>query len=268
MSVLMEPGTFAGDDRGQIVIAPGDARGTTLISGKDSGSCCGLDGSDGPNMECAACGLPVASRIDDCSLWQAVWFEPGAVRRSAVGPAQQPASWAELMAEGKRTPPLEPHTGWAPRAGARYWWTWSPRWEAAAGRALARLVVAAEGRAVSVPDGLVAEVFRRSLDRLLPAGAPARRAVLAGPGVPVVDADILLVPEHPQTGESWSPGAEVSLVPLPFGIWLWLVDPEPHLYAPVSGGMPDGVLRDEPGLPSPNQLFQPDLRAFEEALGK
>ena len=94
---------------GAIVIAPGDTRGTVLIPEKGGGSCCGLDGADGPNMACEACGLPVASRIDDCSLWQAVWLAPNAVRRLPVdGVDAAPLSWAELTAEGKGTPPFEP----------------------------------------------------------------------------------------------------------------------------------------------------------------
>lgn len=55
---------------------------------------------------------------------------------------------------------------------------------------------------MTVPDGLIKEVFQRALDALLPAGPPARRAVLAGPGQPALDADVdvLLAPAHPQTG--------------------------------------------------------------------
>ncbi|MEU1785216.1 hypothetical protein ABZ553_04870 [Streptomyces sparsogenes] len=41
-----------------------------------------------------------------------------------------------------------------------HWWSWSPQWEAAAGRALAHLLVASEGRRVTVPDGLAGEVAR------------------------------------------------------------------------------------------------------------
>ncbi|MGJ5755820.1 hypothetical protein [Streptomyces puniciscabiei] len=45
-----------------------DSRGTPLIPERRGGACWGLDGADGPNLVCAACGLPVAGRIDDCSL--------------------------------------------------------------------------------------------------------------------------------------------------------------------------------------------------------
>ncbi|MFJ9417969.1 hypothetical protein ACIRPT_28005 [Streptomyces sp. NPDC101227] len=257
---------------GAIVIAPGDTRGTLLIPEKGGGYCCGLDGGDGPNMACEACGRPVASRIDDCSLWQAVWLVPGAVRRLPVGGADTaPLSWAELTADGKRTPPFEPIATWGSEAGVNHRWSWSPRWEAAAGRALAHLLAASEGRPVTVPDGLIAEVFQRALDALLPAGPPARRAVLAGPGRPVPDADaeILLVPTHPQTGETWipaGPAASAYQVPLPFGVWLWLACPEPYLPVPASGGMPDGVLRDDPPAPRPSHLFRADPGAFQHTL--
>ncbi|MGW7285954.1 hypothetical protein ACWGH4_10735, partial [Streptomyces sp. NPDC054847] len=182
---------------GAVVIAPGDIRGAVLIPERRGGACCGLDVADGPNMACGACGLPVASRIDDCSLWQAMWLAPDAVRRVQVGDADTgPLSWAELMAEGKGVTPFEPITLWGSLSGASRRWSWSPQWEAAAGRALAHLLVASEGRAVTVPDGLTAEVFQHTLDALLPAGPPVRRAVLAGPGLAAPDADagILLVP--------------------------------------------------------------------------
>ena len=315
LPVLMEPGTFAVDPEpwgppwrrweeippdeaavrgvyapvyalsdgapGAIVIAPGDTRGTVLIPEKRGGACCGLDGADGSNMACQACGLPVASRIDDCSLWQAVWLAPDAVRRLPVdGGDAAPLSWGELMAEGKGTPPFEPIANWGSRLGPSRWWSWSPQWEAAAGRALAHLLAASEGRPVTVPDGLIAEVFQRALDALLPAGPPARRAVMAGPGGPApdADADILLAPVHPQTGETWTSAASAAsaasagpagpayTVPLPFGVWLWLAFPEPPLPVPASGSMPNGVLRDDPPAPHPHRLFRADPGTFRHAL--
>ncbi len=258
---------------GAVVIAPGDTRGTLLLPEEHSGSCCGLDGSDGPNMACEACGLPVATRIDDCSLWQAVWLAPDAVRRHRVDGAETaPLSWAELMEEGKSTPPFEPIATWGGRLGLDHYWSWSPQWEAAAGRALAHLLAASAGRPVTVPDGLTAEVFRRALDTLLPAGPPARRAALVGPGRHApdtnADVDILLVPVHPQTGESWAPAGATPayLVPLPFGVWLQLAFPEPHLPAPASGVMPDDVLRDDPPAPRSPYLFRADPEVFRHTL--
>ncbi|MFJ6083902.1 hypothetical protein ACIQI8_21115 [Streptomyces sp. NPDC092369] len=253
---------------GAVVIAPGDARGTLLIPERGGGFCCGLDGSDGLNMACASCGLPVASRIDDCSLWQAVWLAPNAVRRLLVDADVAPLSWGELTAEGKGTPPFEPITRWGSWRGLNHWWSWSPQWEAAAGRALAHLLVASEGRPVTLPDGLTKEVFQRGLDALLPAGPPARRAVLAGPGLSAsdADADILLVPDHPQTGETWTHFGPAYSVPLPYGVWLWLVSPEPYLPVPASGGMPHDILRDNPIPPRPSYLFRADPETFRHTL--
>ncbi|MFF4019347.1 hypothetical protein [Streptomyces sp. NPDC001843] len=306
LPVLMEPGTFAVDPEpwgppwrrweeidpeeaaargiyapvyalsdgapGAIVIAPGDVRGTRLIPEKRGGACCGLDGADGPNMVCEACGLPVASRIDDCSLWQAVWLAPDAVRRLLVDVTDAtPLSWEELMAEGKRTPPSEPMATWGGRLGTGHYWSWSPRWEAAAGRALAHLLAASQGGPVTVPGGLTEEVFQRALDALLPSGPLERRAVLAGPGLsaPDTDVDIALVPVHPQTGQTWAPAgpaASAYPVPLPFGMWLSLAFPQPHLPVPTPGAVPDGVLRDDPPLPRPHRLFRADWETFQHTL--
>ncbi|MEV7416314.1 hypothetical protein [Streptomyces sp. NPDC089919] len=305
LPVLMEPGTFAVDPEpwgppwrrweeidpaeaeargvyapvfhlsdglpGAVVIAPGDVRGTRLIPDRADGYCCGLDGADGPNLACEGCGLPVASRIDDCSLWQAVWLAPDAVRRVPVGGADPvPLSWAEVLDEGKDLAPFEPVAMWGARRGVEHFWSWSPRWEPAAGRALAHLLAASEGRPVAVPDGLSGQVFQRALDAMLPAGAPPLRAVPAGPGrpVPAAGADILLVPTHPQTGEMWRPegaGGAAPRVPLPFGMWLRLAFPRSHLPVPASGGLPAGVLRDDPPAPRPGR-FRADENAFQRTL--
>lgn len=259
---------------GAVVIAPGDIRGTRLIPEKGGGSCCGLDGSEGPNMACQTCNLAVASRIDDCSRWQAVWLAPDAVRRLHIdAPEAEPLSWEALLAERRSTPPLEPIGRWGSSPGSiHYWyWAWSPQWEAAAGHALAHLLAASERRPVKVQSGLIAEVFQRTLDVLLPVGPPERHAVLAGPGqsAPDASADILLVPVHPQTGRIWTPvgpAAPDYLVPLPLGVWLWMALPQPYLPAPASGRIPDDVLRDEPLPPRPNYLFRADWETFRQTL--
>ena len=254
------------------VIAPGDIRGTRLLPDKTASACCGLDGADGPNMACEACDLPVATRVDDCSLWQAVRLSSDAVHRVPVdGVHTKPLSWAELAAEGERTPLFEPVGTWGGRSGSSHYWSWSPRWEAAAGQALAHLLAASQEQPVQVPDGLTADVFQRALDALLPAGPPKRRAALAGPGQPSPDAgvDILLVPIHPQTGRTWAPAdptASAYLVPLPLGVWLWLVSPQPYLPVPASGRLPQDVLRDDPLPPLPNYLFRADWGTFQHTL--
>ncbi|MFD5124738.1 hypothetical protein [Streptomyces sp. NPDC058385] len=257
---------------GASVIAPGDIRGTRLIPDKRGGACCGLDGADGPNMACEECDLPVATRIDDCSLWQAVRLSSDAVHRIPVGGIHAaPLSWAELTEKEEKTPPFEPVATWGGRLGPNHYWSWSPQWEAAAGHALAHLLVAFQGQPVKVPGGLTADVFQRALDTLLPAGPPIRRAVLAGPGCPSPDTgvDILLVPIHPQTGQTWtltSPTASTYLVPLPLGVWLWLVSPQPYLPIPASGRIPQDVLRDDPLPLLPNYLFRADRATFHHTL--
>lgn len=50
-----------------------------------------------------------------------------------------------------------------------------------------------------------------------------RRAPELCPNDP--DADILLVPTHPRTGQTWTPAGPACPVPLPFGVWQWLTQP-------------------------------------------
>ncbi|WP_455567730.1 hypothetical protein [Streptomyces bacillaris] len=104
----------------------------------------------------------------------------------------------------------------------------------------------------------------------LPADRAVRLAVLAGPGLPVPEAgaDIVLVPVHPQTGETWTPETAAHPVPLPFDVWRWLAFPRPHLALPASGGLPDGVLRDDPPAPRPRSLFRADPGVFRHALAR
>jgi len=180
--------------RGAVVVAPGDVRGTVFIPEKSGGYCCGLDGRDGPNMACARCGRPVATCIDDCSFWQAVWLDPREIERIADDAGPRPvAGWEALRAARPGRPPVEPSG------------SWDPLWAAAVAAALARLLAASGGAPVTVADGLVAGTFRGALDALLPWGTLAKTLALAGPGLADVATDIVLVPQHPQTGEHWRP---------------------------------------------------------------
>ncbi|WP_406368321.1 hypothetical protein [Streptomyces sp. NBC_00647] len=73
-------------------------------------------------MACQTCGLAVARRIDDCSLRQAVWLAPDAVRRLLVDDVDAaPLSWDELLVEGKSTPPFEPIARWRSRLGSSHY---------------------------------------------------------------------------------------------------------------------------------------------------
>ncbi|QFG20559.1 hypothetical protein [Actinomadura sp. WMMB 499] len=242
---------------GSVVIAPGDVRGTVLIPGRCDGYCLGLDGGDGANLACAGCGSAVATRIDDCSFWQAIWLAPEAVRPlPEEGPAPPIAGWTELMDEHPGVPPVEPPGHW------------SPLWEAAFGDALARLLAVTEGAPVSVPDGPVADVLRRPLDALLPAGPRPKALALAGPGLDPPGGGIALVPRHPQTGDAWEPAGPAEAVPLEFRVWRSLAFGDGRIPVPVTGGLPEGVHRDESPPLLPVWRFSPDWWVFIDTLAR
>ncbi len=240
--------------RETVAVAPGDVRGTVFIPERCDGYCLGLDGRDGPNLACARCGQPVATRIDDCTYWQVVWLAPRAVH--CVGDdVQQQATWETLREERPRIPPVEPSG------------RWNPLWEAAIAAALAHLLVVSAEARIAVPDGLVAGTFRRLLDALLPPGPPARALTLAGPGLPTSNTDIALVPQHPQTGEHWTPPGAAA-VPLTWDIWMYLADHHHRRPVPGAGTMPAEALRDDPPPLTPCRLFQPDQKVFRDTLAR
>lgn len=72
---------------GAFVLHPDDVSGT--VEHPDRGrlsGCCGLDGLDGPNLVCSACGAEVATRRSDCWGQQVTALGPDAVT-AAVTPA-------------------------------------------------------------------------------------------------------------------------------------------------------------------------------------
>jgi hypothetical protein len=245
---------------GAIVLAPGDTRGTVLVPERYAGHCCGWDGGAGPNLACERCGREVATRVDDCSLWQAVWFEPGAVRDLAAdGPGDPRPDWRAALAASRWDVAPADQSG-----------HWSPQWAAAVGSGLAYLLAASEGGPVTVPPGPVADLFGPALDALLPATGPVRTAAPAGPGLPAPEPapDIPLVPRHPRTGVPWRPGGTARTVPLPAGAWAHLALPGERRPVPVSGGLPGAVLGDDPPPMRPRSLFRPDERVFLATLAR
>ncbi|MEU1722138.1 hypothetical protein [Nonomuraea sp. NPDC005692] len=241
---------------GTVGVAPGNVCGTVLIPERCDGSCFGLDGRDGPNLACERCGQAVATRIDDCTLWQVVWLDPRAVRPVSVeGPARRAVGWEMLREEHPGTPPIE-QPGW-----------WSPVWTAAVGAALAQLLAVSGGKRVAVPDGPVAEAFRRAIDILLPPGPPTRDLVLAGPGLSVTATDMALVPRHPQTDEVWPTGAQ-AVVPLAADVWMYMAFHDDQRLVPAAGGMPDEVRRDDPPPLLPWNPFRPDWDVFLRTLAR
>ncbi|MFD4554343.1 hypothetical protein ACFWP5_08435 [Streptomyces sp. NPDC058469] len=245
--------------RNRIVIAPGDSRSMTLIPDKCEGYCRGVDGRAGPNLACERCERAVATRLDDCGMWQTVWLEPNAVVRRPSGlAAGPPPDWDDLERTEHRVPPIELDG------------SWSRRWEAAVGVALAHLVAVTEDRPVNLPAGPLAGLLGHAVGRYLAGGPGARSLDLAGPGIqlPRPRPDVLLVPRHPLTGASWrQPGHEGAVVPLDSGVWAYLAHPGETSPMPATGGLPEGVLRDDYPLPlRPWRPLTPHHRAFEDTL--
>ncbi|MFB7469232.1 hypothetical protein ACFCZ1_38065 [Streptomyces sp. NPDC056224] len=245
--------------RNRVAIAPGDSRSMVLIPEKCEGYCQGVDGRAGPNLACERCGRAVATRMDDCGLWQAVWLEPDAVVRRPSGlPAGPRPDWDDLERAEHRVPPVEPDG------------SWSRRWEAAIGVALAHLVAATEDRPVTLPAGPVTELLGHAVGRCLPNGPGVRSVELAGPGIrmPRPRPDVLLVPRHPLTGDPWRPpGDEGAVVPLDSGVWAYLAHPGETSPLPATGVLPEGVLRDDYPLPQhPGPPLMPHRRAFADTL--
>ncbi|MGW4956444.1 hypothetical protein ACWEPL_04370 [Nonomuraea sp. NPDC004186] len=131
--------------------------------------------------------------------------------------------------------------------------------------ALAHLLVASNGKQVEVPDGPVAEAFRRAIDSLLPPGPPERHLVLAGPRLSPAITDIALTPKHPQTGAVW-PCAAGTVVPLATDVWTYMAFNEDRRLMPAARGMPADVRRDDPPPLLPHTLFRPDGRVFLSTL--
>ncbi|WP_144118433.1 hypothetical protein [Catellatospora sichuanensis] len=244
---------------GAVAVASGDVRGTVFIPDRLVG-CLGLNGGAGPNVACAQCGTAVATYVDDCECWQAVWLDPRVVRSVPGEPATDPPlGWETLRRCRPGTPPVQPDG------------RWDSRWEAAAAVALAQLLAASGGAPVIVPDGPVADAFRGALDVLLPPGPAARALALAGPGLPAVSADIALVPQHPQTGEHWPQVGAVTAVPLAWDTWAFLAFHRDRDRRIVQGGgsLRDEIHRDYPPAPLPTaRTFHLDRSLFLFTLAR
>jgi hypothetical protein len=235
MPSLLPPGSYAaGPDR--VLVAPGDVRGLSWIEGRLEGCCCGLYGYGAPNLACA-CGHPVAGRVDDCYSWQVVWLDRAAVR--AAGEPEPVAPWDAFDWESV------PLTDWDD--------DWRTRVEVSAGFAIAGVLDASGGATVTVPDGPLAETFRRCLDEMRPPGPSAVTLGLAGPGVPG-EADVLLVPRHPQTGEAWPVAG--NAVPISAELWVWLARADEQPVLPRTGGQWAAYLDDDP-LPRRRKRVRP-----------
>ncbi|WP_234019260.1 hypothetical protein [Streptomyces sp. Tu6071] len=135
---------------GHLVLAPGDVRCTAFLPGRHGGSCCGIDGSRGPN------------------LWQAVRFAPEAVRSvTTLGVGDAPTEW-------DRPPCTREENGLA----------WRARVEVGLGDALAHVLAASGGAPLALPPGPVTDSLGPVLAALPPAPPPTARWASPVPGSP------------------------------------------------------------------------------------
>lgn len=74
---MREDGTYFQGRTGSYIVHPEDVVHTQLTTdSKRCSGCCGLDGLDGPNLQCEACGIYVATKKTDCWMPHCVVFEP------------------------------------------------------------------------------------------------------------------------------------------------------------------------------------------------
>jgi len=240
---------------GQVLLVPGDVRGVVVDPALVGDSaCCGLDGGE-PNMVCVTCGTPVAIRIDDCGLRQAIWLDPRSTRVIEEGPGPHPLlDWADLIDQRPGIPLSEPSGGW------------NPMWAAAVASTLAHVLAASGGDPLLIPDPQVAEILRPALDRLVgPAGTrPHGTLVLAGSGLPGNEGDFALIPQHPQTGEHWPVAPPVTPVPLAWDVWCHLAFHRTSKPVGRSVPIPPEAL---PAL-LPGYRFEPDGTIFLSVLAR
>jgi hypothetical protein len=62
-----------------IVVRPDGLRTGAVVVSSNAFGCCGLDGMDGPNQSCAACGQVLGTAWTDCYQAQEVRLSPDAV---------------------------------------------------------------------------------------------------------------------------------------------------------------------------------------------
>ncbi|MEV0584650.1 hypothetical protein [Nonomuraea sp. NPDC050310] len=263
LGLLMEPGTYAVDPHtsrspGEIVITPGDLRGTVMIPANCEAGCCGPGDFGHLNTACARCGNQVATRVDDCGQWQCTWLHPSAVR-AVMGPEPAPAPWHRLRE-------LHPGIPAVDLDGVHH-----PMWAAAIGESLAHLLAASHGTPITVPPGPLTGLLRRTLDTLLPRRGPAKTLVLAGPDLPLRHGGpevIALVPRHPQTGLLWHPHDDTPVAPLAADVWTYLTRPDDRLPTPASGTLHRSIHLDHPSPPPARLGFEPDYAILLRTLAR
>ncbi|WP_157520451.1 hypothetical protein [Herbidospora daliensis] len=134
-------------------------------------------------------------------------------------------------------------------------------WSVMAGVVTARLLAASGGRRPVMPAGM--EILGDVLDALLPYGPGGRTVVAAGPGLAADGAGVALVPEHPQSGETWR-GDVATAIAVPYAMWRFLTfrNDARRLSAALTVR---AALLDDPA-PTRVPRVTPDLGAFVETL--
>ncbi|MFD7729099.1 hypothetical protein ACFV6F_01755 [Kitasatospora phosalacinea] len=241
---------------GELLLAPGDVTGTVLVRERAVVGCCGITGD---NLSCAACLRPVGGRDDECSVWQAAWLDPGAVRAVPAGPDRPPADWTELVRD--RSGPLP----------VSEWGRWNERCEQETTLALAHLIAAADGHPVRIEHGHAAELLGSELvRRLRGAPGPVRRCALHGPGLPLTGPrpDLAVVPLHPHTGEAWPAPPGVRAVPLHVEVWRHLAFHDERPAVRAGHRLRAELARDDPQPPFRGYWLWVDRQLMRDTLAR
>lgn len=76
-TVMREDGSYFSERDGFYIVHPDDLQHVKLTTdSKRLNGCCGLDGCDGPNLQCEICGTYVATKMTDCWMAHYVVLEP------------------------------------------------------------------------------------------------------------------------------------------------------------------------------------------------
>jgi len=82
---MQEDGSYFQGRDGSFLVHPDDLINVNLIAeSKRLNGCCGLDGCDGPNLQCAVCGSFVATKMTDCWMAHCAVLEPTATNAVAI----------------------------------------------------------------------------------------------------------------------------------------------------------------------------------------
>jgi hypothetical protein len=85
-TVMQEDGSYFRERGGFFILHVDDLFNVkTTTDSKRLAGCCGLDGCDGPNLQCVVCGSYVATKMTDCWMPHCAVLEPSAT--SAIAEA-------------------------------------------------------------------------------------------------------------------------------------------------------------------------------------